>query len=892
MPDWRALITARLEAEALDPDVIDEIAEHAEELYRASLASGRTAGESLADVHAELADLPAVIRAARAARRRRPGPAPEPASPGRMRLAAAFARDLAYGVRTLAARPGTTLVAVVTLALGIGASTAIFSVVHSVLLAPLPFPEPDRLVMLWEADADDPEDFSIVSEPNYTDWSRLATSFESTAIWEYQSFNLAGGDDPEQVLGLRVSSSLFTVLRVAPQIGRTFSPAEDAPGHDVVVISDALWRRRFDADPSVAGRNIRLNGRPFEVIGVMPESFRFVRQRDAVWVPIQFTPQDRGRGSHSFQAAARLKDGVEFDAAKAEMMAIGRQLAAAHEENFGEIATISRMHEFGVAPLRETLLMLLGAVGLILLIACANVANLLLAQAAARQREFAIRTALGAAPARIGLQLFAEGLLLALAGGAAGILLAWLGTAALADSLPRAVSLAPFRDPAAVPLNATVLAFTFGLATLTGILFTMAPIAGSWRTSADAALRTGDRAGAPRLTWLRHTLVAAEVALAVIVLAATGLVIKSMMRLIEVDPGLVTANVLTMNMALPQADFYGAPERKSFCADVIREAGSLPGVQSVGAISHLPLSGANAGRGFAIEGRPEPPPGDGASAFYRVTCPGYFRTLGIPVIAGRDFSIDDRLGSPMVVILNELTAREYWPDESPLGRRIKFGDLSSDSPWLTIVGVVKNVRHFGLDVDEYPEIYRPYSQVAWPVMTVTVKTATEPMALASAARAALRRIDPDQPVSNIRSMDDVLNQSLGFRRFPMLLLGLFSGIALALAAIGVYGVVGYLASQRTREIGIRMALGARRGAVERLIVARSLAPIAIGVAGGIGGALAASRLLEAFLYQVRPSDPMVLTTIGGALASVAVLASWIPAHRAAGIDPVRVLRQD
>jgi putative ABC transport system permease protein len=352
------------------------------------------------------------------------------------------------------------------------------------------------------------------------------------------------------------------------------------------------------------------------------------------------------------------------------------------------------------------------------------------------------------------------------------------------------------------------------------------------------------------------------------------------------------ANVLTMNMALPQADFYGAPERKSFCADVIREAGSLPGVQSVGAISHLPLSGANAGRGFAIEGRPEPPPGDGASAFYRVTCPGYFRTLGIPVIAGRDFSIDDRLGSPMVVILNELTAREYWPDESPLGRRIKFGDLSSDSPWLTIVGVVKNVRHFGLDVDEYPEIYRPYSQVAWPVMTVTVKTATEPMALASAARAALRRIDPDQPVSNIRSMDDVLNQSLGFRRFPMLLLGLFSGIALALAAIGVYGVVGYLASQRTREIGIRMALGARRGAVERLIVARSLAPIAIGVAGGIGGALAASRLLEAFLYQVRPSDPMVLTTIGGALASVAVLASWIPAHRAAGIDPVRVLRQD
>jgi putative ABC transport system permease protein len=891
MPDWKAYVARRFAHRSLDEDVVEEVAQHADELYRAALDEGRTAEESRSAVEAELDDLPGVLRAARARGRRRLPAAPEPPARAWPRIGS-LGRDLSYGARLMLARPGFSLVAVLTLALAIGANTAVFSVVHAMLLEALPFPDSERLVMLWEADADDPADVLIVAAPNYEDWVRLSTSFESLGIWEHLTFNLSG-PDPEQVSGLRASSSLFTVLGVAPHLGRTFTPAEDAPGHDVVVISYSLWRRRFGMDGGVLGRHLRMNGRPFEIVGVMPERFRLTRLRDDVWIPIQFTDRDGGRDSHSFYAAARLKDGVDFATAKAEMLTIGRQLAASHEENAGEVATITRMNELGVAHMRPTLLMLLGAVLLVLLIACVNVANLLLVRAAARQREFAVRTALGAGRARLALQLFAEGLLLAFAGGAAGILLAWAGTTALAGSLPPSIRLAPFRAGAPVSLDPAVLVFTFLVATFAGILFSLAPILGVWRAVPEAVLRaTSDRAGTSRLMWLRHALVASELALAVILLAAAGLTIKSMRHVIAVDPGLETANVLTMRMALPQPDFYGAPERPLFCEAVTREVGSLPGVLAVGAVSHLPLSGANASRGFAIEGRPQPPPGQGAGASYRVTCPGYFRTLGIPIVAGRDFSADDTLRAPRVVIVNASTAAKYWPDETPLGKRIKFGDLSSDTPWLTIVGIVRDVRHFGLDTEAYREIYRPYSQVVWPVMTVTATTAVEPLTMASAVRSALRRIDPEQPVSSVMSMEQVLQESLGPRRFPMLLLGAFSAIAFALAAVGVYGVVGCVVSLRTREIGIRMALGAHRRSVVRLMIARSLVPIGMGVVAGIAGAVAAGRLLEALLFQVRPADPAVLVTIAALLGGAAVLATWIPARRAAGVDPSVVLREE
>ncbi len=550
------------------------------------------------------------------------------------------------------------------------------------------------------------------------------------------------------------------------------------------------------------------------------------------------------------------------------------------------------MIDLGVTQVRGTLYALAGAVGLVLLIACVNVANLLLAQAVARHREFAIRAALGAGRGRLAAQMLAEGLLIAGLGGMAGVALAWAGTAALAGTLPASIRLAPFREARTAPLDPAVLAFTFGLAAVTGILFSLAPMLGA-RGHAGAALKaSGDRGATARFTVLRNALVATEVALAVIVLAAAGLMIKSVARLNGVNPGLTPHYVLTMGIALPQTDTYGPPVRTTFCDDVQREVGALPGVTSVAAISHLPLSGANAGRGFTIEGRAAASATDLPSASYRLTCPGYFKTLGIPIVKGRDFTPADSITAAGAVIINETAASRYWPNQDPVGQRLKIGPPASENPWMTVVGVTKDVRHFGLDADARREMFRPYSQAAWPTMTITVKTAIEPLAIAGSVRSALARIDPDQPVSRIRTMDQVIEESVGSRRFPMLLLALFSTVALVLAAIGVYGVVSYVVSQRTREIGIRMALGARAGEVIRLVLQRSLVPIGAGIVAGVAGSLAASRLLTALLYRVEPGDPVVLGAIVMLLGASAVAACLIPARRAASVDPLVVLRDE
>jgi putative ABC transport system permease protein len=805
-----------------------------------------------------------------------------------------FARDLVYALRVLLSRRTFTVIAVLTLALGIGANTAVFSVVHTLLLAPLPFPDPDRLVMMWEADAKDESNLTIVSAPNWQDWSRESQSFTHTAIWENQRFNIGGDPDPEQVRGLRVSASVFPMLGIPPRLGRAFAPEEDGPGHNVVVISDGLWRRRFGARPGVVGETMRLNGAPYEVVGVMPPSFAFPQKECAVWIPIAFTEEDASRSSHSFYAAARLKPEVEFASAKAEMRSIGGRLERLYGSNRGDTATITPMNDLGVSQLRPTLYALLGAVGMVLLIACVNVANLQLAQASARQREFAIRSALGARRRRLASQLLAEALILAAAGGALGVTLAWAATMGLAQSLPPAIRLAPFRDGGVAPLDSPVLAFTAGLCVLTALLFSLAPILGTSRDTAAALKGTGDRGGTARFTLLKSALVALELGLAVVVLAGAGLMIKSVIRLVAIDPGLDPHNVLTMDIALPQADLYGPPERKTFCQDVQREVAPLPGVVSVAAISHLPLSGANAGRSFAIEGRPEAAPGEGANAAYRLTCPGYFRTLGIPLVKGRDFSDRDATDAPHVVIVNETLAEKYWPAGDPLGKRIKFGRPDSDAPWMTIVGVARDVRHFGLDSAARREMFRPYAQAAWPGLTITIKTGVPPLSVAAAARAALARIDPDQPVSRVRPMQAVVQESIGSRRFPMLLLSLFSGIALLLAAIGVYGVVNQIVAQRTREMGIRLALGARAVQVTRLVLKRSLVPIAAGLGCGVVGALAAARLLASseLLFAVRSDDPGVLAAIVAVLATSAVAACLVPARRAASVDPLVILKEE
>jgi len=893
-PDWKALVRSRLVDAPVEEDVIDEIVEHADELYRSHMLNGRAPAEARAAVEAEMVNLPTLMRAARAARRRRIATATEPPRPGAFRPVSAFMRDTAYGARLLAARPSFTAVAVLTLALGIGANTAIFSIVHDMLLAPLPFPEAERLVMLWEVEVADPENPYIVSAPNWQDWRRQSTSFEHAAIWENLRFNLAGEQEPEQVFGMRVSAGLFPMLGLAPQLGRTFTEQEETPGHALVVISDGVWRRRFGARPDAIGTTMRVNGKPHEVIGVMPPQFIFEQQRQDVWVPIAFNAEDAARDSHSFRAAARLKPAVTFDAAKAELEAIGARLQAQYSENRGESATLTRMSDMGVTGLKPTLYALLGAVALVLMIACVNVANLLLAQASARQKEFAIRSALGAGRGRLTSQLFAEGLLLSLMGGMAGIGLAWLGTTAVSNALPPSIRLAPFRTAGGAPIDPAVLAFTFGIAALTGVLFSLAPMLGVAGSQPASSIKgAGDRGGTARFTGLRGVLVGVEVALALVVLAAAGLMIKSVGRLIAVDPGLDPRGVLVMDVALPQPDFYGPPQRTTFCQDLDARVSEVPGVLAVGAISHLPLGGGTAGRGITIEGRPVPTPEDAASAQYRLTCPGYFRALGIPILRGRDFTHGDSVSATGAAIINETMAKAYWPERDPIGARLRHGSSpTTTNPWVTVVGVVKDVRHFGLHNPMRREMFRPYSQLAWPSMTVTVKAAAEPMLLASPVRSALRAIDAEQPVTRIRTMDAVIEESIGTRRFPMLLLGAFSLVALLLAAIGVYGVVTYIVSQRTREIGIRMALGARAAEVVGMVVRRSLTPIAAGLVVGIAGAIVASRLLGTLLYEVKPHDPVVLGAIVAVLGTSAFAACLVPARRAASVDPLVVLKEE
>lgn len=797
-------------------------------------------------------------------------------------------RDLRHAGRALRRGPGFAAVAILTLALGIGANTAIFSVIRSAVLEPLPFPRPDRLVMLFESFTADPSFLRIVSAPNFLDWQREVRAFQTSAIWEYLTFNLSGDGASERVSGLRVSSSVFSMVGLAPEAGRTFTAAEDQPGHHVAVISDGLWSRRFGRRPEAIGSTLRLNGEPYQVIGVMPPAFRFTGLGTSVWIPVAFNSQDAERGSHSFFAAARLREGVTMDQARAEFASVGRALVAQYPvDDVGETVALVPMADWNVADARPTLLVLAGAVALLLAIACVNVANLLMAQAAARRREFGVRAALGASRGRLAGQLIVEGLLLSGLGGVAGVCLATISTRALASWLPPSVINEPFRlGASAAHIDGVVLLFTLGVSVLTGLLFSLAPLLRIDHLS-DSLTSAGGRTVAGG--GLRPALVALEVGLAVVVLAAAGLMIKSLDRLLRVDPGLDPRNVLVLSMTLPQADFYGRPVRKQFCANVTDRVGALPGVLAVGATSALPLSGAGAGRGFTIEGRAIDP-ADQPGAGYEVTCPGYFSTLGIPVVRGRDFTDRDATDAAPVAIINEFTAQQYWPHDDPIGRRILIG--RGGTRWMTIVGIVGNVQHYRLDGTPGGELYVPYAQSAWPQMTITVKTTSDPTTYAGSVRTALNSIDQDVPVAGIATMADVMQQSAGSRRSPMTLLSIFGVVALALAIIGVYGMVSYLAAQRMREMGIRVALGAGAREILRLVIGGAMRPVSIGVGGGILGAVFAGRLLRTLLFEVQPDDPVVIGLIAGALAIAAAAAAVIPARRAARVDPATVLKAE
>jgi putative ABC transport system permease protein len=806
--------------------------------------------------------------------------------------------DIRYTVRTWIRHPGFTAVAVLTIALGIGANTTMFSIVNATILRALPFPDAERLATLWKGFVNNPERLNIVSLPNFRDWGARSRSFESLALFDSagRGYNLTGQGEPEQVSGVRVTASFFTVLGVRPMLGRTFTPEEETPGHDrVVVLSHGLWTRRYGADRSIVGKPIEIGGQPHTVVGVMPATFRFQfggGQRQ-LWVPAGWTKGDGERGSNSFISIGRLKPGTSFEAARAEMDTIGRALADAYpSDNAGSTVRVVPMAEFGLARLRPTLVAMLGVVGFVLLIACVNVANLLLARAAARTRELALRCALGAGRGRIVRQLLTESVLLACAGGVCGLLIAYWGTAALLPLLPSNLRNVPLRPVDGIRIDLTVLGFTSAIAVASGILFGLAPAAASFRTDLNHPLKESGPGSTGGKGRLRYLLVAAEVALTLVVLAGAGVMLLSVSRLLRVDPGLDPRHVLVLQMSLPQENlYYGPPGNPRFCDALDRQVGSVPGVVSVSAIAHLPLSGANAGRGVAIEGRPDPGPLNQPGASYSVACPNVLRTLGMSLVAGREFTPQDTLASPGVVLVNEAMARRDWPGEEAVGKRFKIGLFGSDAPWLTVVGVFRNVRQGGLDTEPGPWLLRPYTQAAWPFMSLVVKTASAPATFVVPVKQAIATVEPNQPVSAIRTMEDVVGTSVSSRRFPMLLLSGFGVLALVLAAVGIAGVVGYSVVRRTQEIGLRMALGAQRRDVLRLVLGQSLFWTLAGVAGGLAAAYGLLRFLDTLLYGIKPADPLVLGGASVLLVGVALAASYLPARRAMGIDAVRALRE-
>ena len=803
-------------------------------------------------------------------------------------------QDIRYGARVLYKKAGFTAVAVLTLAIGIGATTAIFSVVNGVLFRPLPYEEPDDLVMVWQdfTRRDGPRD-EWVSADDFFDWRDSAELFSGLFILDGFGATLTGLDEPEMLNGAAASYNAFDVIGIQPILGRGFRPEEDLPNASefVVVLGYSFWQRRFGGEESVIGSTLTLDGNPATIVGIMPPDFAFpaIRGND-IFAPLRIDRTNScGRGCVTLHAVARLDEGVTLDEAQAEMTAIAARLEQEYpRSNSGVGVWLQPLHETVVGQFRTALLVLLGAVGFVLLIACANVANLMLARATGREREVAIRMAMGAGSGRMFRQMITESLMLALAGAGFGVIIALWGVDLLIALVPAGVP--RFHE---VGVDIAALGFTLLLAMGTGLIFGLVPALRISQTALNESLKDGGRGtgvgvGGQRF---RAGLVVAEVALALTLLVGGGLLIRSFVTLMSVDPGFDADNVLTQQIFLPAARYTDNAQMISFVDQLVERVDALPGVDGAGVIYVLPMAGGNADTGFLIEGMQPAGPGErNPVAWYRPVSPGYFDAMKMRLVAGRWFTESDHAVAPPVVLINETAARRYWPDREPIGTRITVGG----GIYREVVGVVADTKHFGLDSDTRPAMYFPYDQLPQPFMSLVLRTSGDPHLLARSVQSEIRELDPDLAVSGVASMREVISDTVAVAqsRLIMALLATFAASAMTLAAIGLYGVMSYSVGQRTQEIGIRMALGARTSDVLNLVVGRGMLLLLVGVAIGVAAAFALSRFLESMLFEVSSTDPLTFAAVPVLLALVALFACWVPARRAAKVDPLVALRRE
>jgi putative ABC transport system permease protein len=805
-----------------------------------------------------------------------------------------FGQDVRYGARLLRHAPGFAAVAIATLALAIGANTAILSVVHSILLRPLGYADPGRLVVLLH------QGRNPVAPGNFLDWRARSRSFEAMGAAEYWTPNLLGGDSPTKLWALRLTPEILPILGVRPALGRFFLPSETADGH-VAVIGHGLWQRRFGSDPAVVGKTISLDGEPYTIVGVMPPSFHFApfwATQAELWAPLDLAPRAASRTASSLRVFARLRQGVSIAQARAEVAAITATLEREFPGTNRDVQVMA-LQEKVVGNVRPVLLVLVGAVALVLLLACANVANMLLARASARQKEMALRTAIGASRGRTIRQLVTESLVLAAAGGVAGVALGAWGLRAL-------LALAPAETPrlADVRLDPRILLATFALSLVTGVAFGLAPALQGSATSGrlQDALKEGGSAGTRRaMGLLRGLFVGAEVAIALVLLVGAGLMVRSFLALQTIDPGFDPRGVVALEVSVAGTGQAEPGRRAVLYPQILERIAGLPGVRAAGAINHLPIAGDIWGWPYRIEGRPTPRPGESPVAAYRAVMPGYFAAMRLPILRGRDVAPSDTASAPGVVLVNEFLANRVWPGEDPIGKRLSFDGSDEDPAWVTVIGVVKNGVREEWREEPDDEIFLAALQRKGLVesakpqeayLTFVARTDGDPATLAPSLRSAIWALDRTLPISEVQTMESVAFRATGSARFQTQLLAIFAATAALLAAIGIYGVMSFTISKRTREIGVRMALGADRRDVLRLVVGQGMSVALAGAGAGLAGALLLTRLMRGLLYGVGPSDPVTYAAVALLLLAIALAASYLPARRASRIDPISALRRE